>query len=415
VPYATDRTYYCALQWNAGLEGGGYAGLQAQGGWSGGDFPRHVHFALWESQLVPDPIEVEHLAEGAVAEPFGGEGNGMKVLWPLFWPTGLPLRLVVSADDGADGESTLFALRAEEADGAWTHVATLRYPVTGVRFGGSNGSFLEDFGATAGAIRRFATGNRYWQRDDLTWHADDAATFSVNGSQGQHDGGVAGGRFFLETGGDSEPTIGNGTPLTVPFQPATPDLPAWAPTAFDAQFACPGDAVFSWELGAAAGLQARAEIAVHDNPEFAGEPLLAGGFTGSQTTLALPCPGLPGGALWSRLVVEDVFGRVADPLSTEDVVAVGDPAPRPGGLALQAWPNPFNGALRIATELPAAGPLELRVVDLRGALVHRESRAWAPAGALELAWTPRGLPSGLYLLRLSAAGGVATEKALLLQ
>jgi hypothetical protein len=80
---------------------------------------------------------------------------------------------------------------------------------------------------------------------------------------------------------------------------------------------------------------------------------------------------------------------------------------RPALFSLSAWPNPFNGTLRLRIEgLAGAGRLEL--FNLAGQLVHQAELAPGPGTARELLlpetlWA--GLPSGYCLLRVSGNHG----------
>lgn len=67
--------------------------------------------------------------------------------------------------------------------------------------------------------------------------------------------------------------------------------------------------------------------------------------------------------------------------------------------ALELWPNPAEDAVHLRLELPAALPVEVEILDLKGAGLHRES--WAPASYLE-ARIPLTLSAGLYLVKVQA-------------
>ncbi len=84
---------------------------------------------------------------------------------------------------------------------------------------------------------------------------------------------------------------------------------------------------------------------------------------------------------------------------------------RPQGMELlPPWPNPFNGRLNYNIQLQAAGPVRLRLFDLRGARVlERKLGRLVPGshtGTLEL----QGQSGGLYFLQLETAAGFSTRK-----
>ncbi|MCB1184611.1 hypothetical protein KDM41_14370 [bacterium] len=89
--------------------------------------------------------------------------------------------------------------------------------------------------------------------------------------------------------------------------------------------------------------------------------------------------------------------------------AVPDRAPAVAPLV--AAPNPFNPRTQLRFELPEAGPVRLRVLDLRGRVVRRLVEESRPAGPLVALWSGeddagRPQPGGLYLAELAyvAAG-----------
>ena len=90
------------------------------------------------------------------------------------------------------------------------------------------------------------------------------------------------------------------------------------------------------------------------------------------------------------------------------------------GLALAAYPNPFNPTtvLRFRLNVPAA--VELAIYDLAGRQVRTLSTGPLSAGDHEAKWDGRDaqgtpLSSGLYFARLRAAGDVSATKLVLLK
>lgn len=84
-------------------------------------------------------------------------------------------------------------------------------------------------------------------------------------------------------------------------------------------------------------------------------------------------------------------------------------------LGVSVSPNPFNPAARMTYVMPAAGPVRLEVVDLRGRLVATLVDETVPAGRNEVVWNGmsdagRAMPSGVYLTRLQADGSVVSGR-----
>jgi len=103
-------------------------------------------------------------------------------------------------------------------------------------------------------------------------------------------------------------------------------------------------------------------------------------------------------------------------LSATPVISV---PPLAAGAVVQAVPNPFNPKADITFAMPTAGAATVRVHDLRGRCVRTLS-AELPIGPARLAWDGRDhagreLPSGTYLLEVSAAGRVTSGRCTLVR
>lgn len=112
-----------------------------------------------------------------------------------------------------------------------------------------------------------------------------------------------------------------------------------------------------------------------------------------------------------------VSGTVQNPRSGVDD---DDPASPKRFTLAPNYPNPFNGATRIAFELPFALRVRLEVFDVTGRLVAVLKEGLMEAGLHAVDWDGRlpsgqSAPSGLYLVRLAAPGLSACRKILLVQ
>jgi hypothetical protein len=108
--------------------------------------------------------------------------------------------------------------------------------------------------------------------------------------------------------------------------------------------------------------------------------------------------------------------------SLDTPVALGvDPVAAPRTLELGAiTPNPARGPARFWFGLPVGTALDLAVFDLAGRRVRTLERGPRAAGIASAAWDlrdERGLraASGVYLVRLSAAGRALTRKLVVLR
>lgn len=92
-------------------------------------------------------------------------------------------------------------------------------------------------------------------------------------------------------------------------------------------------------------------------------------------------------------------------VSTED-----DRPGAPRTELLPNYPNPFDAATTVAFVLAETAEVVLDVLDLTGRVVDELARGVLPPGLHEVVWTPGGLASGTYVLRLRAGDTVATRR-----
>ena len=95
-----------------------------------------------------------------------------------------------------------------------------------------------------------------------------------------------------------------------------------------------------------------------------------------------------------------------------------DEVPAPFGIALQAFPNPFNPSLTVAFALDSARQVDLAVYDVAGRRVADLHHGRLPAGPQRFVWNGRDaagreVPSGVYLVRISDGAAVNMKKVVL--
>jgi cytochrome c peroxidase len=78
-------------------------------------------------------------------------------------------------------------------------------------------------------------------------------------------------------------------------------------------------------------------------------------------------------------------------------------------------PNPFNPTTAIAYHVPAAGLVQLSAFDVSGKKVATLVDGWREAGDHRVDFVASHLSSGVYFMRLSTGGRVATTKAILVR
>ncbi len=82
---------------------------------------------------------------------------------------------------------------------------------------------------------------------------------------------------------------------------------------------------------------------------------------------------------------------------------------------LTAYPNPCNPETQVQFTLPEDSRIALNVYDLQGREVTRLADGWRSAGRHQLTWNAAALPSGVYLLKLTAGGYSAARKIVLMK
>lgn len=101
---------------------------------------------------------------------------------------------------------------------------------------------------------------------------------------------------------------------------------------------------------------------------------------------------------------------------TGTVLEVAEIAPEPRGFSLSGvYPNPFNDVVQIHYTLPEAGEVQLTVYDVSGRMIEQLVSQHQEAGRFRTAWQSKVNPTGMYFLRLKAAGQVRLYKVVLVK
>ena len=122
------------------------------------------------------------------------------------------------------------------------------------------------------------------------------------------------------------------------------------------------------------------------------------------------------GAIWERFMTVEAVQRGLERAGFDLSVAAGDPAEARAVPVLgDVYPNPFRGAARIPYTVPAPGPVRVSAYDVLGRRVALLADGIHPAGTYAILWAAEGMASGVYLIRLEAAGRVRTRPVVLLR
>lgn len=402
-------TYYCNLQWNAGMEAGGYCGMQ--------EHPdgRNFIFSIWDPISNNEAITAAFQHEGTKVENFGGEGTGLKSWnFEIGWETGRYYSFVTRAWDHAD--HTMFGFWVfDHSDSVWHHLVTMDFPVAGARFNSTTGSFIEDWLGNGWETRTIQQ-KHGWKRKagDGSWFALEEATFSrVDNDAGaanyaqSYDGGIEGDHYFMKSGGPVSPvtnrsgaTLRLNTELTEPAFKKTgihafPDDPAQ-------------DTLYiQWVPDPAALPQFSYTMELFGNSQFAGTPMIAvSEVDPQQRSLALPLGELPLDAnYYYRFRITDIFdhpsGYIEGAFRRESPAAAGDVAQHHGFLV---YPNPSAGKFMV---LAAPANVQYRILTTDGRTLGQG--ILDHPGEIDLS----SHEPGLYLLELNHHLFKSTERLVL--
>jgi endonuclease/exonuclease/phosphatase family metal-dependent hydrolase len=81
----------------------------------------------------------------------------------------------------------------------------------------------------------------------------------------------------------------------------------------------------------------------------------------------------------------------------------------------QNYPNPFNPTTVLSCQLPVASFVNLAVYDITGRKVADPVNGWMDAGTHGITFDGSGLPSGIYIYRLTAGNHTASGKMVLMK
>ncbi|MFH1861553.1 MAG: T9SS type A sorting domain-containing protein, partial [bacterium] len=81
----------------------------------------------------------------------------------------------------------------------------------------------------------------------------------------------------------------------------------------------------------------------------------------------------------------------------------------------QNYPNPFNPSTTLRFDLPEAAQVTLEVFDVAGRVVGAIHELPLPAGTHQIPFDGSGLPSGMYIYRLTAGDWQGCGKMMLLK
>jgi len=130
-------------------------------------------------------------------------------------------------------------------------------------------------------------------------------------------------------------------------------------------------------------------------------------------------PGLSeAGDWWAGFFANDVYellDSLAFKVTSGSGVGEEASAEMPESLSLNNYPNPFNPGTTITFNLPGAGEVTLKIIDIRGEVKATLVRGTVSRGRHTIRFNGESLASGVYFILLQTGQRVATHRMLLMK
>ena len=125
------------------------------------------------------------------------------------------------------------------------------------------------------------------------------------------------------------------------------------------------------------------------------------------------------GSINYLVVMADIgldFDAAADDGYTGGTVIAESPVPDGNGAVLQAWPNPFNPAVKIAVsgQRIADSDIRIAIYDIKGKMVYKLSATSYQLSA-GITWTAGRMPAGVYIAKLTLGRKSYSKRVTLLK
>lgn len=309
VAKSTLYTYFSVMNWNAGMEGGGYCGIQ--------DHPdgKNFIFSLWDPSNH-QAITAPYKAIGTQIENFGGEGTGLKSWnFQMGWIENHNYTIVTRAWQ-FNGHTYFGFWSFDATNQKWTHIVTMDYPVPNVYFTGGMAQFMEDWVGSGQNIRKVMFNNIWKRYVNSGWKNFNGSNFDVNQEaatanyNNNFDAGIESGYFYMQAGGNTSPSVGVNANLTLPTSPElSPSNPTVeiASSQFNYDVASKTLTV-NWEIAQSKAPQFSYEVALYDNSNLTGTPLaLKADKIPHQRMVGLITPTLMSGTYSLKIGITDIF------------------------------------------------------------------------------------------------------------
>ena len=99
-------------------------------------------------------------------------------------------------------------------------------------------------------------------------------------------------------------------------------------------------------------------------------------------------------------------------------IAVGETSTKnilPDDFVLKCYPNPFNPSVVISMQHTIAGNVVINIYNTQGILVKEFVKGYFEAGKHEVIWNASRMPSGVYIVNMTAKDLIRTQKLILMK
>jgi len=397
-------TYYCALQWNAGIEGGGYCGIQEH------TKGRNFIFLIWDPIISTEAIKASFTYSGTQIKSFGGEGTGLKSWnFDIGWETDQWYSFVTRAWD--DSTHTMFGYWVfSHSNQEWYHIVTMDYPVANVRFNSSTNSFIEDWFGNGWKTREVHHRGG-WKRkeEDLSWHPFINAFFNrVSPDAGainyidNYDGGVVTDYYFMKTGGTVSPVTNiSGTMLFLDNSDSNPGFPTGQIKELNTTVT-DNHLILDWDVEISKSPQFSYHVEIYDNPEYSGSPVIKSDQTTphARTSNIDISSLIKGNEYYIRFYIIDIFDNKSTPITCDFINEVLSVKEAVNQFIIDYHPSPFQNRIYLNFN-NKFDRCNIELLNILGRTIF--SNKYYFCSEIELNF-PDNIEKGVYFLKIDCKG-----------
>lgn len=393
-------TYYNALCFGGGVDGGGYCGMQnsPQG--------HNFIFSLWDPSSVHEAIRAEYIGDGTDIANFGGEGTGLrslnyKVGWlPDQWYTFVTR--VWNLNDRSYYGFWIF----DESNNTWHHLVTMNYPVKNLKFISRSSAFIEDWMGNGTSVREIHRKNGWKRKLNSQWFAFNQATISrVSPDAGcanyieNYDGGViANEYFFIKSGGSNTHPLTNvsGTTINISNNNTSPNFKSCEISNLVLKKDIDSLEI-NWIVNNSKSPQYSYTIDLYNNSSFSGTPITSYSEIKPHARQAkIKISNLLSGTFYLKMYIYDIFDRRSNELTN----VITDISDINSNVDITITPNPAINSLFINGLNEIA---KISIYDLNGNLLYSKV---SNNYQLDI----KDYQSGVYIVKIETANEIVTRK-----